>query len=193
VAYGEYYAQQHDVQHAEQQFTAALAVNKDDPNALLDLAQLKMAEKRPTDAIAYLKHLGDVQPSAQVYGMLGQAYIATHQYAQAKDACARSFSLSRTPATLGCVAGSDYSMKNYKEASQLFDVLDRNVKGFVDGNPQILYMMAVSYQQTNQKGKAADAYRRVLRYIPKSSSEYKKVQQQIADLSRPAPKKNPHG
>lgn len=187
VAFGEYYLTAHQNDKAEQQFRAALGVNKDDGQALMDLAQIKMSQRRFGDAVPYLKHLADVAPSAQVYGVLGQAYVALHRYNDSREACARSFSIQRSPDTLGCIAASDYSLKNYKEASQLFDILNRSIKQFMETNPQLLYMSAVSYEHTKQNGKAVDAYKRVLKYIPKKDPQYKKIQQSIASLSRPAP------
>jgi len=187
VAFGEYYLTIRRNDKAEEQFRAALAVNKDDGQALMDLAQVKMGQKRYSDAIPYLKHLADIAPSAQVYGVLGQAYVAMHRYSDSREACARSFSIQRSPDTLGCIAASDYSLKNYKEASQLFDILNKSIKQFMESNPQLLYMSAVSYQHTNQNGKAVDAYKRVLKYIPKNDPQYKKIQQSIASLTKAAP------
>lgn len=184
-AYGEYFLTIRQNDKAEQQFRQALDANKDDAQALLDLAQLKIAQRRFADAVPHLKHLADVAPSAQVYGMLGQAYVSLRQYNQSREACARAFSIQRSPDTLGCIAASDYSLKNFKEASQLFDILNRSIKQFMDQNPQLLYMSAVSYQQTKQNPKAVDAYKRVLKFVPKNSAQYKQIQQSIAALSKP--------
>ena len=114
-------------------------------------------------------------------------YVALHRYNDSREACARAFSIQRSPDTLGCIAASDYSLKNYKEASQLFDILNRSIKQFMESNPQLLYMSAVSYERTKQNGKAVDAYKRVLKYIPKKDPQYKKIQQSIASLSHAAP------
>ena len=43
----------------------------------------------------------------------------------ARDACGKSFEIQRSPETLGCVAGADFELKNYKEAAQIFDALDQ--------------------------------------------------------------------
>lgn len=193
TAFGEYWLANHQPVKAEQQFLAALQVNKDDPQALQDLGEYYLSSGKANQAIAYLKHLTDVSPSAQAFALLGQAYITTRNYSAAKEACGKSFQIQRTPDTLGCVAGSDFNMKNYKEASQIFDILDKNVKKFLDGNPQYLYMMGVSYTQTNQKGKAIEAYKRLLKDMRPGTKEYKQIQRSIAMLARakPAPKKPP--
>jgi tetratricopeptide (TPR) repeat protein len=198
TAYGEYFLQVHDQRRAEQQLLAAIQVNRADVNALFDLAQLKESQNRLVDAVSYLKQLSDVAPSAQTFALLGQAYVTLHDYTKAKDACAKSFQINQTPDTLGCIAGSDYSLKNYKEAAQIFDVLDRQVKPYLDHNPQLLYMMGVSYTQTNQKTKAVGAYKRLLKLMKPGTKEYKQIQSQIGMLSKapapaPPPKKNKHG
>ncbi|MGZ3498593.1 MAG: tetratricopeptide repeat protein [Vulcanimicrobiaceae bacterium] len=192
VAYGEFLMAQRQPQKAEQEFRQALQVNKDEPGALLDLGEIKLGSRQYSDAIGYLKHLGDVAPSAQGFALLGQAYISTHDYGHARDACSKSFQIQRSPETLGCVAGSDYSLKNYKEAAQIFDVLDANVKAYINQNPQLLYMMGVSYTQTNQKSKAIDAYKRLLKDMKPGTKEYKNIQSSINSLAKskpPAPAK----
>jgi tetratricopeptide (TPR) repeat protein len=192
TAFGEYYLNERDQRRGEQQLLMAIAADKTDVNALMDMARLKQSEGRLSDATSYLKDITDVAPSAQSFAMLGQAYIDLHQYAQAKDACEKSFQINRTPDTLGCIAGSDYSLKNYKEASVIFDALNKGVKQFMDQNPQLLFMSAVSYTQTRQKSKAVDAYQRLLKIMKPGTKEYKQIQNSLADLNKPAPKKGKH-
>jgi len=189
TAYGEYYLSQHDQRSAEREFLTAIRQDKTDVNALMDLAQLKESQNRMLDAIGYLKQITDVAPSAQTYALLGQAYVVTHDYTHAKDACVKSFNINRTPDTLGCIAGSDFSLKNYKEAAQIFDALDKDVKPYMDRNPQLLYMAGVAYTRINQKDKAVDSYKRLLKLMRPGTKEYKQIQTQIADLSKSAPAK----
>jgi tetratricopeptide (TPR) repeat protein len=195
TAYGEYYLSQNDQRRGEQELLTALRVDKTDVNALMDMVQLKERQGRSSDAISYLKQVTDVAPSAQSYALLGQAYVVTHDYARAKDACSRSFAIARTPDTLGCIAGADYQLKNYKEAGQIFDVLNSQIKPYMDRNPQLLYMAGVSYTHLNQKPKAIDSYKRLLKIMKPGTKEYKQIQTQIADLTKPsAPKKkSKHG
>ena len=184
TAYGEYWLSSKQSGRAEQQFQAALQGDRNDPSALLDMAQLKLSQARMTDAIGYLKRLTEAAPSAQSFALLGQAYVASHDYGAAKDACAKSFEIARSPDTLGCVAGSDYNLKNYKEAAQIFDVLNRDVRPYLDRNPQMLYMAGASYAHTNQKSKALDAYRRLLSKIKPGTKAYRDIQAQIAALTK---------
>ena len=190
TAYGEYFLSQHDTAHGEQQLLQAIRQNKSDVAALMDMVQLKQSQNRFLDSIGYLKQVTDVAPSAQAFALLGEAYVQVHDYSKAKDACSKSFQIERTPDTLGCIAGSDFSLKNYKEAGQIFDVLNKQIKPYMDRNPQLLYMSAVSYTHLNQKGKAKDAYSRLLKLLKPGSKEYKQIKSQIADLNKPPQKKN---
>jgi tetratricopeptide (TPR) repeat protein len=195
TAFGEYYLSQKDQRRAEQEFLAAIKGDKNDVNALMDMVQLKQAQGRTLDAVGYLKQVTQVAPSAPSFALLGQAYVSLHDFKNAKDACMKSFQIERTPDTLGCIAGSDYSLKNYKEAAQIFDVLNGSIKEYMDRNPQLLYMAGVSYTQTNQKPKAVDSYKRLLKIMKPGTKEYKQIQSKVAQLSKstPAPKKGKHG
>jgi tetratricopeptide (TPR) repeat protein len=184
TAYGEYFISQKDQRRAQQEFQTAIAADHNDVQALFDMAQLKQGQGRMSDAASYLKQLSDVAPSAQSFALLGQAYVSLHDYKKAKDACAKSFQLSQTPDTLGCIAGSDYDLKNYKEAAQIFDVLNTQVKGYMDHNPQLLYMAGDTYSKTKQNTKAVDSYKRLLKLLKPGTKVYKQIQSQIADLSK---------
>jgi hypothetical protein len=56
-------------------------------------------------------------------------------------------------------------------------------------------MAGVSYTHLNQKPKAIDSYKRLLKIMKPGTKEYKQIQTQIADLTKPsAPKKkSKHG
>lgn len=185
TAYGEYWVAQKQTARAEAQFRDAIRIDKTDAAALLDLAQIKAQQGKNSEAIGYLKQLTDVAPSAEAFAMLGQAYVTAHNFTQAREACGKSFEIQRSPDTLGCIAGSDYSLKNYKEAAQIFDLLDKNVKPYLDHNAQYLYMMGVTYTHVNQSSKAVNAYKRLLKIMKPGTKEYKAIQSQIASLTKP--------
>lgn len=193
LGYGDFLAQQHQLDKAKQQWQMALSLNPNSIDALTRLSQLAMQENKFQDAVGYLKRLVAVQPDPTAFALMGQAYSFLHDYADSKDACSKSFQLARSPETLGCIGGADYELKNYKEAAQIFDVLDSNAKGFLDQNPQLLFVAGKSYQQVNQRSKAANAYKRLLPMVKKGTKEYNEIQGWIADLSKPAapPKKKP--
>ncbi|HEX8806538.1 MAG TPA: hypothetical protein VF741_06295, partial [Candidatus Aquilonibacter sp.] len=63
--------------------------------------------------------------------------------------------------------------------------------GFLDQNPQLLYVAGKVYTQTNQRPKALDAYKRLLARMKTGTKAYQEIQGYIADLSKPAPAKKP--
>jgi len=186
TAYGEYWMANRQPGKAEQQFKTAVRVDKNDTSAMIDLAQLKMGQNKPGEAATYLKQLADVAPSAQTFALLGQAYVQSHQYPQARLACAQSFQMARNPDTLACIAGSDYSMKNYKESAQLFTILDTQLKNYTVQHPDYLYMMGVSYDKTKQPARACSAYTRLVAMMKKSTPQYKSISAQAAAACKAA-------
>ena len=184
VAYGDFQALQRNLGKAETEWQAALAIDKDNPQALARMGQLSMQQSRYTDAIGYLKHLTQVAPDAQAFALLGQAYSYVHDYQSSRDACSKSFQIQRSPGTLGCIGGADYELKNYKEAAAIFDVIDRAAKGSLDSNPQLLYIAAKSYEHNNQRSKALAAYKRLLPLTQKGSKDYNQIQAEISSLSK---------
>ncbi len=184
TSFGQYWASQKNYGNAQREWQAALAINKNDGQALLYLGQLSMQQGKMSDAVAYLKHLSDIDPDPRTFAMLGQAYSFLHDYSKSKDACAKSFSMQKDPSTLGCIAGADFELKNYKEASQIFDVLDKNAKGFLDQNPQLLWVAGKSYTQNHERQKALAAYKRLLPLMKKGTKDYKEIESQIAMLSK---------
>jgi tetratricopeptide (TPR) repeat protein len=191
VAYGDYLASQKNLDKAKTEWQAALAIDENDLDALNRLSQLSMQQQKYQDAVGYLKRVVAEQPDPTAFAMLGQAYSFLHDYPDSKDACSESFKLQRTPEMLGCIAGADFELKNYKEAAQIFDVLDNNAKGFLDQNPQLLYVAGKCYAQTNQRPKAVNAYKRLLTRMKSGTKEYHEIQGYIADLSKPEPAKKP--
>lgn len=188
VAYGDYYAQVHQWDKANQMLKQALTLEPDDAPALLALGEIAMQTGHAGDSVTYLKHYTQVSPDAQGFALLGQAYSQTHNYAGARDSCGKSFEIQRSPETLSCVAGADFELKNYKEAAQIFDVLDKNAKGFLDQNPTLLYIAAKSYQNANECTKAVAAYKRLLPMMRKGTKEYTNVKQSASDPCHPVKK-----
>ncbi len=185
IAYGSYLAVTlHEVDQAVVQFRKGLAIDPDDEDGLRDMGEYELQHNDPADAVTYLKHLTDVAPSAEAYELLGAAYNRLHEYALQKDACGKSFSAQRTPDTLGCIAGADYELHNYGEASRIFDVLDSAARGFLDQNPQLLFVAAKTYASNHERDKAIAAYERLLSMLPRGSKEYKSIQKALADLDK---------
>lgn len=188
VAYGNYFASQRQYDKAIGQWQTALALDPDSAGALLGMGEVSMAEGKANESITYLKHYTQVSPDAQGFALLGQAYSRVRDYSGARDACGKSFEIQRSPETLGCVAGADFELKNYREAAQIFDVLDKVAKGFLDANPPLLYIAAKSYAGSDQCTKAVAAYKRLLPMMKKGTKDYANVQKAAADPCRSSAK-----
>lgn len=187
VAYGDYFATQKQFDKAVAQWQAALALDPSTPGALLGIGEVSMQLGRLNDSVSYLKKYTQVQPDAQGFALLGQAYSRVHDYSGARDACGKSFEIQRSPATLSCVAGADFELRNYKEAAQIFDALDKAARPYLNANPALLYMAAKSYAGSNQCAKAQATYKRILALpgLKKGSKDYTTVQQAASQSCHP--------
>lgn len=181
VAFGNYYATQRQYDKAISQWQAALALDPNDSGALLGLGEVSMQIGKLNDSISYLRHYTQLAPNAQGFALLGQAYSRVHDYSGARDACGKSFELERSPVTLSCVAGADFELKNYKEAAQIFDALDRAARQFLDSSPELLYIAAKSYAGSNQCTKAVAAYKKLLPMMKKGTKDYDNVRKGASD------------
>ncbi|MDP9110302.1 MAG: tetratricopeptide repeat protein [Candidatus Eremiobacteraeota bacterium] len=192
LAYGDYWNSQNQIQKAVDQWNLALGPNKDNPAALVRLATYNMRTGHAAQALPYLKSLAQADPSAQVLAMLGQAYTSLHDYTNAKRACEAAYQSQPNPDSLGCVAGADFELKNYKESAAIFDVLDSRVHPFLDSNPQLLFIAAKVYESQKQPAKAVVEYGRLLKIMKPGTADYKKIQASIASLKTAKPAKK-HG
>lgn len=181
AAYGDYYASVRQYDRATTQWQAALAIDPNNAAALLGLGEISMQGGRLNDSISYLRHYTQVSPDAQGFAILGQAYSRVRDYSGARDACGKSFEIQRSPTTLSCVAGADFELRNYKEAAQIFDVLNNGARGYLEANPPLLYMAAKAYAGANQCSKAVAAYKRLLPMMKKGTKDYAMVVKAAAD------------
>jgi tetratricopeptide (TPR) repeat protein len=194
VAYGDFEAQRKNLDKAKQEWDRALTIDNANVEALSRLSQMSLQQQHFSEAIGYLKRLTAVQPDPASFALLGQAYSYTHDYVASKAACSKSFELARAPQTLGCIAGADFELHNYKEAAQIFDVLDSNARGYLEQNPELLVVAGKSYEHVNQREKALNAYKRLLPMAKKGTKQYAQIEGWIAEVSKPsapAKKKNP--
>lgn len=194
IAFGDYWNNQKQIGKAIAEWQLGLGPNKDNPAALVRLGSYAMKTNNPAQAIEYLRKLAEVQPDPQGLAILGQAYTMRHDYANAKRACQGAYQMQPAPQSLGCIAGADFELKNYKESAQIFDLLDARVGQYLTSNPQLLYIAGKVYQNTNQPAKAKNEYSRLLKMMKPGTSSYKQVQQILASLNSKAPKgKTKHG
>jgi tetratricopeptide (TPR) repeat protein len=194
LAFGDYYARSNKPAETEAEWKLAVGDKNDNPAALARLGDLYLGRGDSAKAIDNFKRLTEVvpgDPAALV--RLGQSYGSARQFDKARDAYRHSFEIARTPQALGGLGGADYELRNYKEAAEIFDALDRDVPDFIKQNPQFYFVMGKSYAETNQKAKAKSAYERFLPYISKDAKATADVKKIIAALGStaptPAPKK----
>ncbi len=183
-AIGDYYAQQKDMNDARAQWLAALKIDPNNPAVLARLSQDALGRHDVVAATSYLSKLVKVRPSAQSYAMLGQLYFFRKLYSKARVACEQSFQAQRQPDTLGCIASADYHLRNYGEAAQIFNALDSNAPGYLDHQPDMLLVAAETYARNNDKAKALQAYRRVLRVVARNSVSYRRALAGLKALSK---------
>jgi hypothetical protein len=102
--------------------------------------------------------------------------------------------LARTPQSLAGVATADYQQKNFKECSQIFDAIDRNVPDFLKQNAQLYYVMGDCYRQNGQRDKAKAAFTKLQPFVKPNTqlaNDLKKILAQLNGPSSPAPKPKP--
>ena len=184
VAWGSYLAtQRHQIDQGVAEWRKALTIDPDNEDALRDMGEYELEHNDATDAVTYLKHLVSVAPSSDGYELLASAYNKLRLFSQQRQACSLSFGIKRSPETLGCIGGADYELHNYREAAQIFDVLDSAARGYLDQNPELLYVAAKTYAANHERDKALYAYQRLLAIMPRGSQAYRNVQKAIADLN----------
>ena len=76
VAFGNYYAAQHQYDKAVSQWQAALALDPNNSGALLGLGEVSMQTGKLNDSISYLRHYTQVAPDAQGFALLGSGLFA---------------------------------------------------------------------------------------------------------------------
>ncbi len=188
IAFGDYYARTNKAAQAESEWTLALGDKKDNPAALARLGDLYMSRSdaaRASDSYRRLTELAPGDPAALV--RLGQAYALARQFDKARDAFRHSFEVARTPQALAGLGAADYELRNYKEAAEIFDALDRDVPNFLKESPQFYVVMGKCYAETNQKAKAKGAYERFLPFVSKDAKATAEVKKMIASLGQAGP------
>jgi tetratricopeptide (TPR) repeat protein len=186
IAYGDYLESKTPKDHtgALREWTTAVGANRDNPPALGRLGQAAAQSNDFPKAVEYFKRLTEVvstDPAPWV--LLGQGYMATKNWNAAHDAFRASFNLSPSADALVGLAAADQQMRNYTEAIQIYEVLDKNAA--LTKAPGLLFNMAVAYQSANQPQKAKAAYVRLLTTQKPGTQGYTEVQQLIAKIDHP--------
>ncbi|MBV8353964.1 MAG: tetratricopeptide repeat protein [Candidatus Eremiobacteraeota bacterium] len=192
VAYGDYFAQKNDLASAESQWTAALGPNRDDADALGRLGSDYADKKDYPKALDYLKRLVEVAPNeSRGWAVLGSVYSEQHDWKNAHDAFRHAYDLTRTPQMLIAVGESDLNLRNYKEAQQIFEAIDKGAPDYVKQDPRIIFLLAQSYDKLGMEQPAKVAYQRFLAYLKPGTPAYTQVRKMIDDIDhrKPAAKK----
>jgi tetratricopeptide (TPR) repeat protein len=184
--YGDYLAFTKDTAGAEREWTLALGPNRDSVDALGRLGDYYGQKNNLTKATEMYKRITEISPSdTRAWLAVGNASMLQKQYSAAQDAYKHAYTIARTPESLLLLAQADFLGKNYAESSLIFGALAKGSPSYVKAHPQVLYVLAQSYQKTNQKAKALDTYKQLLPYTKDGTQDQAQVKQAIKQLSAP--------
>lgn len=185
VAYGDFLAYINQKQQAESEWTTALGPNNDNPEALARLGELYAQNNDFPKAIGEFQRLvalNQNDPQAQM--SLGQVYLAAKQPDKAHDTFRKAYDMTHAPQALAAVGQADFNMHNYKEASEIFDAIQKGAPAFMDANPPLYVVAGRCYSANNESDKAKAAYTKFLTYVKPDSQEAKEVNKLLADLGK---------
>lgn len=185
VAYGDYLASKSDRAGAEREWNLGLGPNRDNPTALLRIGDLAMQNKdyaKATDSYKRLKEVASKE--AGPYLFLGQAYLASQKFEDAKTQFKQSYAIQHTPDALVGLADADVQTRNFTEAVQIYEALDKGAPDIIKQNPGLLYAMGKAYQGANQNQKAKDAYSRLLAVLQPGTPNYSEIKTLIDGIDR---------
>jgi tetratricopeptide (TPR) repeat protein len=189
LAYGDYLQQKGDKAGATREWTTAAGTNRDNPDALARLAQAAAEANDFNKAIEYYKRLTEIDtqdPRPQL--LLGQAYLGAKNYNSARDTFKAAYNLAHSADALIGLAAADQASRNWNEAVQIYEALDKNAQPLIKANPGLLFNMGNAYRGANNKQKAKESYQRFLAFLKPGTQGYTEVKGLIAQLDgKPAP------
>lgn len=196
LAYGDYLAAKSDKAGAVREWTTAAGPNNDNPDALARLGQAAAESKDFNKAVTNYKRLTEVaSKDPRTYLLLGQAQLENKDANGAHDSFKASYNLSHTADALLGLAAADQQNRNFTEAIQIYEAIDKNAAPLVKANPGLLFSMGNTYRAANQPEKAKAMYVRFLAFLKPGTQGYTEVKQMIADIdrgsSKPAAKPKP--
>ena len=187
LQYGDYLAAKNDKAGAQREWTTAAGPNRDNPEALARLGQFSMQANDFSHAVDTYKRLTEVDSNdPRAYLLLGQAQMANKNFANARDTFKAAYNLAHSADALVGLAAADQATRNYNEAIQIYEALDKNAAPLVKANPSLLYNMGQAYQAVNQQQKAKAVYERFLTFLKPNTQGYNQVKVMIANIDRPA-------
>src|SRR5579875_855026 len=187
LAYGDYLAFIKQNQRAEQEWTTALGPNRDNKLALVRLGEFYAQNNDLTKAAAQFQRLIELDPNdAAAYMSLGQIQLAQKQSDKAHDSFRKAYDLSHAPPALAGVGQADYDLKNYKEAADIFDALDRGAPQYMQANPFLYVLAGKCYAGNKDTAKAKAAYNKFLALVKPDSQAAIEVKRLLAELDHPS-------
>jgi tetratricopeptide (TPR) repeat protein len=189
LAYGDYLAAKNDKNGAVREWTSAVGPNRDNPEALARLGQFAAQGNDFNKAVDNYKRLTEVDSNdPRAYLLLGQAQMAARSFTTARDTFKAAYNLAHSADALVGLAAADQATRNYTEAIQIYEALDKNAAPLVKANPSLLYSMGQAYQGANQQQKAKATYVRFLAFLKPNTQGYTAVKQLIANIDHPQSK-----
>jgi tetratricopeptide (TPR) repeat protein len=186
LAYGDYLQAKNDKAGALREWTTAVGANRDNPEALARLGQTAAEGNDFTKAVDNYKRLTEVDANdPRAYLLLGQAYMGAKNWNAARDAFKAAFNLAKSADALVGLAAADQQARNFAEAIEIYESLDKNAADLVKANPGMLYAMGNAYKGANQPQKAKATFVRFLAFLKPGTQGYTEIQQLIAQIDHP--------
>ena len=185
VAYGDYLAAKKDLTAAEAEWQIAVGPNRDNRDALGRLGTLYADKKDFTKAQEYLKRLAEIAPDdPRSFQVLGSVYAEQKNWKEAHDSFRRAYDLTHSPDMLVAVGETDINLRNYKEAQQIFEAVEKAAQDYVKQDPRVVFLLGQVYQKQGMDPQAKGAYQRFLAYLKPGSQPYAQVKKLIDDIDR---------
>ena len=181
LAYGDYLAAKNDKAGALREWTTAVGPNRDNPEALARLGQAAAEGNDFNKAVDNYKRLTEVDTNdPRAYLLLGQAYLAAQEREHARAMRSKRRSTSQhTPDALVGLAAADQQARNFTEAVQIYEALDKNARAARQSESRHLSSAwATAYKGANQPQKSEGRrYVRFLAFLKPGTQGYTQVQQ----------------
>ncbi len=165
LVYGLVLSQSGKFAQAETIYSEALKLSPDDTTALRCLANVKITQKRPEEAIHDLNRVIALSPTdAQSYKLRGDCYFLLGQKANSDKDHAKAYKLSPAldKATVGGKAKAYESQQNYTAALQEYNKLLAS-----NGSGLVYLQRAECQEKTGNLDAAAKDYKKAYQLAPK--------------------------
>lgn len=159
------YLRERDYPAADQQFQKALHLAPGDPAAVAGLANVQLAQGRPTAALQLVRRQISLQETAPLDELLGEVYARQHDSAAAEQALGRAVRLSPGGLTPYLLLASLY-LHEHKLAQAEADYA--SAIRHHPNNAGLWTMRAILAQQTGHTAQAERDYRKALAIAPDS-------------------------